>query len=162
MIDQTEDFQAEELRIGLFGSEFTSFLADAKDKTTTASGMFTFLNTGISLRKYLKGRTEAGREEYKFEFRLPDWLPASVQFQSTYHERSASISYDIVAAQKTASESVRKRIIRQAVSFVVHKPFVKIPKELSSVDKQLAVESRIGGFLGFGSKGTCKTTVLFR
>ena len=80
VIDQTEDFQAEELRIGLFGSEFTSFLTDPKDKTSAASGMYTFLNTEICLQKYIKGKTETGRSEYKFEFRLPDWLPATVQF----------------------------------------------------------------------------------
>lgn len=96
-VDQKDDFEAKEVIIGLYGAEFVYFNKITPESNSVYQTKHIFLNASQSIHIFSDSVSRIGTTDYEFEFRTPDWLPASAVYASDYCNSSFKIRYEICA-----------------------------------------------------------------
>lgn len=63
-------------------------------------GKFVFLNASHSVHKFPQPLSYAGKQEYEFEFRSPEWLPPSTIYSAEFCSSNLKIRYGVWAQIK--------------------------------------------------------------
>jgi hypothetical protein len=103
-VNQTENFQAHYLMVGIRGFEFVQFKKAQLPKQgsneityQTYSGEREIINISWPLAYWQDGLTYAGHYSYPFTMQLPEWLPASVVMVNNQDWSRMEIRYIIEA-----------------------------------------------------------------
>ena len=133
IVNQQQDFQGTDVVIGLNGSELSNFRKMSSDQDKMYQSKFVFINASHTIHTFEAPLSPAGRHEFPFEFRTPEWLPASSIFNSEFQSANLKIRYgiwaqirplnvhDYVDSKKTIS------IFRASKEIFLFRPKIQIP-----------------------------------
>jgi len=148
VLDQKEDFKGTDLVITIIGTEVTNLKKIGEDFGQSPTDSQQFFHGQVVLHKFENHISPKGRNEYEFEIRVPEWLPACSIHNSEY-AIYLKTSYEIIAQVMPAVQSDN-----QLKGFKDSRPiyiFSK-PKGVPRVDVKDQISTKVGGLMGLGAK----------
>jgi len=81
-VNQTQEFKAREISVGLFGRELTFFESQDSSDSADIQGKRPFVLQEYTVAKIEDPNSLISNQSYDFEFRVPEWLPESTLYRA--------------------------------------------------------------------------------